>query len=55
MLSNARKLIVFGVIAGRNYGSILNSRIAGVINVTSEVKNLNIGGMVGERNIHLFC
>ena len=46
--ANNKNKIDIGVIAGRNYGSILNSRIAGVINVTSEAKNLNIGGMVGE-------
>ena len=37
-----------GVIAGTNYGQILNSRVSGVINVNSETKNVNVGGMVGE-------
>ena len=37
-----------GIIAGVNYGTIVNSHVEGTINVNSNIKNLNVGGLVGK-------
>lgn len=43
------KTLSVGAIAGVSYGNILNPMVAGNITVTTNVKNVNIGGVVGKQ------